>query len=73
MNPQHPSPIPDLRAIKAAAKSQFGHLPGVEGFGIGDNMLRIYVADGTVRAQLPAEFQGVPIEYVVTGPITPRR
>ena len=49
MDSQYPSSAPDLRAIKAAAKSQFGHLPGVEGFGIGDNMLRAKLATGFAK------------------------
>jgi len=64
---------PDMTAIKAAAKRQFGHIEGIEGFGIGDNTLRIYVTDASVRGRLPIEFQGVPVDLVVTGEITPAR
>ena len=59
----------EMRAIKAAAKKQFGHIPGIEGFGIGENTLRIYVRDASVRDCLPASFQGVPLDLIVTGEI----
>ncbi|HZO89601.1 MAG TPA: hypothetical protein VFB38_14835 [Chthonomonadaceae bacterium] len=60
---------PDLRAVKAAAQSQFGQIPGIEGFGIGDGTLGIYVRNAEVRNQLPHEYQGVPVEFVITGDI----
>ena len=63
-------PNTDLRAVKNAAKAQFGQTPGVEGFGIGDGTLRIYVRNAEVRKQLPSEFQGVPVDCVVSGDIT---
>jgi hypothetical protein len=63
----------DMGAIKAAAKRQFGHIEGIEGFGIGDNTLRIYVTDASMRDRLPIEFQGVPVDLVVTGEITAAR
>lgn len=59
--------IADLRAVKAAAKSQFGQTPGVEGFGIGDGTLRVYIRNAAVREHLPCEYQGVSLEFVVTG------
>ena len=60
----------NLQSVKAAAKAQFGNLDGVIGFGIGDHVLRIYVRNSKVRERLPAEFQGVPIEVVVTGDVS---
>jgi hypothetical protein len=64
------NPKPDMRAIKAAAKSQFGGMRGVEGIGIGDRALRVYVRSQDVADDLPKEFQGVRVDFVVTGPIT---
>jgi len=61
---------PNLRAIKAAAKSLFRHIDGVEGFGLGENSLRIYIRNSKVRDQLPSIFQEVPVEFVITGEIT---
>ncbi len=61
---------PDLRAIKSAAKSLFGHIEGVQGFGLGENSLRIYILNAEVREELPPVFQGVPVEFVITGDIT---
>ncbi|PSB04602.1 hypothetical protein [Merismopedia glauca] len=62
----------DLRSIKAAAKQQFAQIDGVEGIGIGDRTLNIYIHDSQVKQQLPSEFQGVPVNCVVTGDITSR-
>lgn len=61
---------PDMRAVKAAAKSKLGRLDGVEGIGIGDRALRVYVRTDEVARHLPKEFQGVRIDYIVTGEIT---
>lgn len=60
---------PDMLAIKAAAKRYFGNLDGVEGIGIGDQRLRVYIRTEHVAKDLPREFQGVPIDYIVTGEI----
>lgn len=61
---------PDMRAIKAAAKIRFANVDGVEGVGIGDRALRVYVRSEEVAEDMPKEFQGVRIDYVVTGKIT---
>ena len=58
-----------LQAVKAAAVRQFGGVDGVVGFGIGDRTLRIYVRNAAVRGRLPTEFQGAPVEIVVTGDV----
>ena len=60
---------PDMLAIKAAAKHYFGPLDGVEGIGIGDRRLRVYILTEHVAKDLPREFQGVPVDYIVTGEI----
>lgn len=60
---------PDMSAIKAAAKRRFSHIDGVEGIGIGDRALRIYVRTEAVAKNLPEEFEGVRIDYIVTGEI----
>ena len=58
-----------MQAVKAAAAHQFNTTDGVVGFGIGDRTLRIYVRNSAVRDRLPSEFQGVPVEVVVTGDV----
>ena len=60
----------DMRAIKAAAKEELRELPGVEGFGIGDQALRVYVRDADAGRHVPRTFHGVHVECVVTGGIT---
>jgi len=59
----------DLKAVKSEAMRKFGAMEGVEGFGIGDRVLRIYVRHASVKEMLPREFQGVPVEIIVTGDI----
>jgi hypothetical protein len=63
-------PIQELEAAKAVASSQFGNVQGVEGFGIGDDTIRIYVRNPEVRKQLPEQVRGVPVDCVVTGNIS---
>jgi hypothetical protein len=60
----------DLKAVKALAKAEFSGIDGVEGFGLGDRCLRIYIRNQAVAQKLPNEFHGVCIELVVTGTIT---
>jgi len=60
----------DVRALKAAAKEELRGLPGMEGFGIGDQALRVYVSHADASRQLPRTFHGVDVECVVTGSIT---
>lgn len=61
----------DIRAIKADAKRDFGWIPGVLGIGIGRNSLRIYIHDSNVQNKLPKNFEGVQLDFVVTGDISP--
>lgn len=60
---------PHMLSVKAAAKRYFYGIEGVEGIGIGDQRLRVYVRTADLAATLPEEFQGVPIDYIVTGEI----
>jgi hypothetical protein len=45
---------------------------GVNGFGLGERSVRVYVRDAAVRDRLPHEYQGVPVEVVVTGDLVAR-
>jgi hypothetical protein len=60
----------DMRSIKAAAKEELGHVEGVEGVGLGENSLRVYVKNAEVRKRLPSEFRGLPVDFVITGDIS---
>lgn len=60
----------NMRSIKAAAKEELGHIRGVEGLGLGEGVLRVYVRNAEVRKRLPSEYRGVPVESVVTGEIS---
>ncbi|SMC01556.1 hypothetical protein SAMN00767673_3191 [Rubrobacter radiotolerans DSM 5868] len=59
----------DVRSVKAAAKRELGRLRGVEGVGVGDGCLRVYVRSAEVREELPESFRGVPVEPVVVGDV----
>lgn len=60
----------DMRSIKTAAREELGRIQGVEGVGLGEGSLRIYVQNTDVRKRLPSEFGGLPIDFVVTGDIS---
>lgn len=55
--------------IKKQAKIDFQDIPGITGFGLGENVLRIYIANPEVKAGLPRMYRGVPVEFVITGEI----
>lgn len=61
--------VAELRVIKAHAQADLGDVDGVQGFGIGDRCLRIYVRTAAVRDALPDTFEGVPVECVEVGDI----
>lgn len=58
---------PDLATVKKAVKKEFQHLAGVEGVGIGDGVINIYVSNPDIIKQLPSTFQNVPLNCVKTG------
>ena len=60
----------DMRSLKAEAKKELGGVEGVEGMGLGEDSLRVYVRNAEVRKRLPTEFRGVPVDPVVTGEIS---
>jgi hypothetical protein len=62
----------DMASIKAAAKRELHGLDGVEGFGIRDHSLRVYVRDAEAGRRLPKTFHGADVECVVTGDIRAR-
>jgi hypothetical protein len=62
----------DMASIKAAAKRELHGLEGVEGFGIRDHSLRVYVRDAEAGRRLPRIFHGVDVECVVTGDLRAR-
>jgi hypothetical protein len=59
----------DLFKVKAAAKDELGRIDGVQGFGVGDGSLRVYVQNAGVKQHLPSYFRGAPIECVVVGAV----
>lgn len=71
MADESPSPA-QLRALKSAAREELSAYSGVQGLGVGDGVLRVYVRSAETRAELPSTFRGVPLEVVVVGDITAR-
>ena len=61
--------LDQLMTIKTAAKQAWSAISGVQGVGIGDQAIRVYIASPDVKKSLPDEFQGVPVEFVVGGDI----
>ncbi len=59
----------DMQAIKAAAKKELGNISGIEGFGVSDRSLNIYVNNEEVKKQIPTRFRGVSVNCIVTGAI----
>ena len=62
--------VNDLQAAKAIVKSRYRHMPGVTGFGIGEDAIRVYVEDSSVMKLLPSDLDGIRIVVVVTGEIS---
>ncbi len=56
-----------LQALKKELKLSIGTVPGVQGLGMGDNHLIIYVDLDENVEKLPKTFRGVRVEAVVTG------
>jgi hypothetical protein len=71
MSSQQPIDRDKLLRLKKEAKKRFGRIKGVEGFGLGDNCLRIYITNASVKEHMPTHLEGVPIEFVITGEIKP--
>jgi len=57
--------LPTLLIAKRAAKRKFGHIAGVEGFGVGHHTLRIYLSNAALCEKLPKTFHGVPVDFIV--------
>lgn len=66
------SELEQLRSVKRAAKAQFSGIAGVSGFGIGDHTIRIYVTNLDVLRELPKEYKGVVVDYVLAQDVVAR-
>lgn len=60
----------ELKAKKRSAQALYGSIPGVEGFGVGDGTIRVYLGTREAQKEFPASIEGVPFEFVFTGKIT---
>jgi len=61
----------ELRSAKAAAKAAWGHLDGVNGFGIGDDVVHVYLRNDEAGKALPDDINGVPLKRVIVGDVEP--
>lgn len=62
--------VEQLRAAKRETQRRFGAHDGVEGVGIGDGCVRVYVRAQPATDGLPDEVEGVRVECVEVGTIT---
>ena len=75
--PYNPGPGPESSGVDQARgrnEPRLLSINGVKGIGIGrnaigDDAIVVFVVDGSVRARLPADVDGYPVETVVTGEI----
>lgn len=65
------TPKKDLKGIKTRAAAKLLPIPGVQGIGLGDNSLRVYVLNEKAKKQIPESFEGTRIEVIKTGQIVP--
>lgn len=61
--------LAELKAKKREAQERLEQVPGVEGFGVGDGTVRVYLRSPGVKDGLPTEIGGVPLEFIVTGDV----
>lgn len=59
----------ELKEVKKKAKKELGQIPGVQGFGLGDGTLRVYVRNSETKKKVPHKFHDVEVECVVEGDI----
>lgn len=59
----------NIVATKKAAMLQYKDLSGVEGFGIGDEVINVYISDEEVIKRLPATFENIPLRFIKSGVI----
>lgn len=62
--------LEDLTRAKSQAKNLVLDVAGVQGVGIGDGTVRVYIRDASVARDLPPDVNGVPIEPVTVGEVT---
>ena len=56
-----------LSELKTQAWKELSSIDGVEGVGVGDQRLRIYVRNADVGRRIRHAYHGVPVEVVVVG------
>jgi hypothetical protein len=62
--------VEQLRLAKREAQRRLADHDGVEGIGIGDGCLRVYVRARLAAGDLPTEVEGVRVECIEIGTIT---
>lgn len=62
--------VEQLRVAEREVQRRFADRDGVEGIGIGDGCLRVYVHARVASGDLPTEVDGVRVECIEVGSIT---
>jgi hypothetical protein len=65
--------LQELAAAKAGLLNQFKNVPGVNGFGVGEHSIRIYVRDSSLRQLIPPSFNNIEVECLVEADISARQ
>ena len=65
-----PATAETLGAAKERTKELVLGIDGVQGVGIGDGTIRVYVRNADVAASCPETVDGVPVEPVIVGDFT---
>ena len=63
--------LAQLKVKRRQAATRFSGIEGVEGFGVGDGTIRVYLRSADVKSKLPEDFDGIPFEFVVAGEFWP--
>lgn len=59
----------NLKVIKNKTRDQLKNIAGVQGVGIGNNTIRVYIRNDQVIPSLPKTVDGITIETVIVGEI----
>lgn len=70
--PEHHHTMQQLRAAKARARDRWSDVDGVQGVGIGDGCVRLYVRSPDVLDPRPTDVDGITVELVTVGEVTTR-
>ena len=56
-----------IKEVKESYKRQLLGMEGVEGVGVGEDAIIVFIEDATVIEGIPKELEGIPVRTVVSG------